>query len=416
MKRNIYIINEEGVAAMYGIGTFIENLRRCFDDSAYNIIVINLNSRIDEVSLYFNEIISTIDIPSTKYSSQKEKSIYYEKIIFLLRHLIPHYDRENVFFFNYQCNGSMIPLLKKYYRNSQMIFIIHYLNWTLEIQGNTSFFKSIINQEEDNLKTERERKIYRQFQENLIVFNQADKIICLSKYTRQLLLDQYSILNEKVCLIYNGLQDNSISLNAEEKINLRKSLYFTEDEKIILYVGRLDKYKGGIELIEAFRTLLNDNINCRLIIVGSGDDSVYFQQTENIWSKVIFTGRIEKDLVCKFYQIADVGVLPSFSEQCSYVAIEMMMHRVPIVGTDSTGLSEMILDGINGYKVQLRENKDSVLLCSSELSGSIKKVINDSKHQKELSRGARNHYLSNYTFDLIKRQYKNIIEEVSPPL
>ena len=66
MKRNIYIINEEGVAAMYGIGTFIENLRRCFDDSAYNIIVINLNSRIDEVSLYFNEIISTIDIPSTK--------------------------------------------------------------------------------------------------------------------------------------------------------------------------------------------------------------------------------------------------------------------------------------------------------------------------------------------------------------
>jgi len=164
-------------------------------------------------------------------------------------------------------------------------------------------------------------------------------------------------------------------------------------------------------LIEAFRILLNENINCRLIIIGSGDDSIYFQQTEYIWSRVIFTGRIDKDLVYKFYQIADVGVMPSFSEQCSYVAIEMMMHGLPIVGTDSTGLSEMILDGINGYKVNLKESEDSIILDCSELSKSIKKIIKNPKHQKQLSQGSRNHYLSKYTFDSMKKQYNKILRK-----
>ena len=261
------------------------------------------------------------------------------------------------------------------------------------------------------MKTEKERKIYQQFQEGLNTFNQSDKIVCLSQYTKQLLSEAYNIQCKKIYLIRNGLQDNATILREEEKNKLKKSLYFNEEEKLILYVGRLDKYKGGAELLEAFRILLENNSNFRLIIIGSGNDSIYFQQTENIWSKVIFTGRIDKDLVYKFYQIADVGVIPSFSEQCSYVAIEMMMHGLPIVGTDSTGLSEMILDGINGYKVNLKESEDSVILDSSELSESIKKIINNPKHQKRLSEGARHQYLSKYTFDLVKKKYNNILRK-----
>lgn len=411
MKKEIYIFNEDGIAGMYGIGTFIKSLEKIFSNSQYNLTLINLNSNGNETSLSSKDGINIIDIPRARYYSQREQTIYYENLIYLLRLLIPYYDNENVFFFNYQCNGQMIPLLKKYYRKSQMIFIIHYLNWTLEIQGNTTLFKHIINNRLSDLRTEKENRIYRLYQESLNVFNQADKIVCLSQYTKQLLCEEYSIQCEKIYLISNGLQDNATFLCEEEKNKLRTSLYFDKKEKLILYVGRLDKYKGAVELIEAFRILLEGNPYFRLIIIGSGNDSIYFQQTENIWSKVIFTGKIDKDLVYKFYQIADVGVLPSFSEQCSYVAIEMMMHGLPIIGTDSTGLSEMILDGINGYKVNLKESEDNVILDSSELSELIKKIINDPKHQKHLSRGSRIQYLSKYTFDLMKKQYNNILRK-----
>ena len=50
---------------------------------------------------------------------------------------------------------------------------------------------------------------------------------------------------------------------------------------------------------------------------------------------------MDKNLLFEFYQIADVGVMPSFHEQCSYVAIEMMMMGVPLITSDSTGLKEM---------------------------------------------------------------------------
>ena len=153
-------------------------------------------------------------------------------------------------------------------------------------------------------------------------------------------------------------------MSLAEKNTIKSNLLFKSNEKILLYVGRLDENKGGKELINAFKLLLIEEPDCRLVIIGNGDESIYFEQMQMYWSKIIFSGRLPKELIYKFYQIADVGILPSFAEQCSYVAIEMMMHGLPIVGTDSTGLSEMIIDGENGYKVNLNENENDVFLES----------------------------------------------------
>lgn len=412
MKQNIYIFNEEGMASMYGIGTYIKSLEKCFCNSQYNLTLINFNSNTNEVILSCRNNTNVIDIPRGIYSLQKDQNLYYKNLIFLLRVLIPHHDDKNVFFFNYQCNAQMIPSLRKYYPKTQIIFIVHYLNWALEILGNTTLFKNIISKPLLSIVDESEKKIYQLYKDGLEIFNNVDKIVCLSQYTKKILYQQYKINKQKIYLIYNGLQNNTEQLISKKaKIELKQSLYFLKKEKLILYVGRLDRYKGGIELIEAFRILLKKNPNCKLIIIGNGDDSIYFERTDNIWAKVIFTGKLNRDLVYKFYQIADVGVLPSFSEQCSYVAIEMMMHGLPIIGTDSTGLSEMILDGVNGYKVKLKESNDCVLLDISELSELIKKVIENPELQKKLAEGARKRFLSQYAFELMKKKYRDIVRE-----
>lgn len=409
MKKNIYVFIEGGFAAMYGIGTFIRNLEKCFVDTRLDLTIININSTTDEVSLSSNNDIKIIDIPIAKYSLRKEQNIYYKNLIFLLRQFIPYYDEENVFFFNYQCDGQMIPSLKEYYPKTQMIFIIHFLDWSLQIFGNTKVFNAIINK--SSLCTEEEKKVFQMYKEELGVLNNADKVICLSQYTKQLLCEQYKINPKKIRLIYNGLLDEGGIIPKNTKKELKRSLHFEEKEKIILYVGRLDSHKGGMELVRAFKILLDTDPDCRLVIIGSGDDSIYFEQIKGIWAKVVFTGKLDNDIVSKFYQIADVGVLPSFSEQCSYVAIEMMMHGLPIIGTDSTGLSEMILDGVNGYKVKLKEGDDRVLLDVSELSELIKKVINNPEIQRNLAEGARKHFLLHYTFDLMEKQYRDIVRE-----
>ena len=60
------------------------------------------------------------------------------------------------------------------------------------------------------------------------------------------------------------------------------------------------------------------------------------------WHRVTFTGHLNPEQLAGFYGRAAVGVLPSFHEQCSYSAIELMRHGIPFVGTDSTGLREML--------------------------------------------------------------------------
>ena len=70
----------------------------------------------------------------------------------------------------------------------------------------------------------------------------------------------------------------------------------------------------------------------------------------------------------KLIIIADIGVLPSCQEQCSYVGIEMLMHGIPLVGTDAMGISEMIEEG---YKIPLKIGGEEISLCTDKLSDSI---------------------------------------------
>ena len=67
--------------------------------------------------------------------------------------------------------------------------------------------------------------------------------------------------------------------------------------------------------------------------VGDGFYSYYLNSCNPTWNKITFTGKLNKEDLYKLYQIADIGVLPSFHEQCSYVAIEMMMYGIPLVAS-----------------------------------------------------------------------------------
>ena len=62
---------------------------------------------------------------------------------------------------------------------------------------------------------------------------------------------------------------------------------------------------------------------------------------------MIYIGYLQKNELEKWYQLVDIGVLPSYSEQCSYTGIEMMMYSLPIVASDGFGVRNMFHDGSN---------------------------------------------------------------------
>jgi glycosyltransferase involved in cell wall biosynthesis len=152
-------------------------------------------------------------------------------------------------------------------------------------------------------------------------------------------------------LISNGLKDEAVILSEEGKIQLKKQLYFLKKEKIILFVGRLDEIKGLDFLILSFKQIIKKKSNCRLVVIGDGDFYIYLKKSMDYWNKITFIGHLEKEKLYKFYQVADVGVLPSFHEQCSYVAIEMLMFGIPLIVVDTTGGAESVIDNNTGFVV-----------------------------------------------------------------
>ena len=391
MKTKLYIFNESCFGGLYGIGTYINQIISFFSrNEEVETHIFNIRYNCKEVIIsqgsYPNNHIYYIPEKSHFLNYLYNKEIYYRNIFFILRGFIEN-NKNNRFLFFYTNHKYLIESVKQYFGKGKIYFVIHFFPWSLEIKGNTSYFKQIICTNRKKLKNDKERNVY-DFYNTLI--------------------NIYKVENKKIWVIYNGIKDEFHRMSLAEKNTIKSNLLFKSNEKILLYVGRLDENKGGKELINAFKLLLIEEPDCRLVIIGNGDESIYFEQMQMYWSKIIFSGRLPKELIYKFYQIADVGILPSFAEQCSYVAIEMMMHGLPIVGTDSTGLSEMIIDGENGYKVNLNENENDVFLDTVRLSQLIKKIISNPILKEYLSQQSRLIFKNKYNIEEMKRKYSNL--------
>ena len=103
-----------------------------------------------------------------------------------------------------------------------------------------------------------------------------------------------------------------------------------------------NEIKGVSYLVKAFNKLSQEDARLHLIIVGDGDFASCLNATNGNWERITFTGKISKEYLEQIYPKITLGILPSFHEQCSYAAIEMMAHGIPMVITDSTGLKEML--------------------------------------------------------------------------
>ena len=117
------------------------------------------------------------------------------------------------------------------------------------------------------------------------------------------------------------------------------------------------------------------------IFVGDGNYDGYFPLCRDYLGKITFTGKVDKELLSVFYQISDVGVMPSFHEQCSYVAIEMMAYGLPLIGTDTTGLKEM-LELEDEYSVPIAYAEDEMESLIDVFAERILAVLSSGQYKK----------------------------------
>jgi starch synthase len=124
----------------------------------------------------------------------------------------------------------------------------------------------------------------------------------------------------------------------------------SEDEALILFVGREWRRKGGDVLLEAFRRLRPTYPNASLAIVGT--DVATPEPGVRVY------GTLDRAEVAALYRRATLFALPSRYEPYGFVLSEAMAHGLPCIGSTAGGMSETIVDGVTGILVSPEDTDD----------------------------------------------------------
>ena len=232
---------------------------------------------------------------------------------------------------------------------------------------------------------------------------------------RALLCEDYGLLPDRVAVIPNGMAD--VADTDRDPVLIREKWQLRPEERIILFVGRLDSIKGVCFLIRAFRRVSCQYPDSRLWIVGDGDYKDCFEEANPIFSRVTFTGFLDRASLLELYRVADVGVVPSLFEPFGYVPVEMMMHGLPVVATATSGLDEVVDDSC-GLKVSLAVSADRVEIDADRLAEKILFLLRNPEEARRLGRNGRGRFVERYSSEVFGRNmsafYESLFAEENP--
>ncbi len=233
---------------------------------------------------------------------------------------------------------------------------------------------------------------------------EASEVIVNSNYMKNELQRLFGLPYEKINVIPNGVNLSNFA-GVERDYNFRRQ-YAMDNEKIILYVGRLVYEKGVQHLIAAMPKILSNYHDAKLIISGRGGmmDELR-QEASNLGlnDKIYFTGYLDSKQVQKMYKCADVAVFPSTYEPFGIVALESMLAGVPTVVSDVGGLDEIITHGVDGMKAYAGN--------ANSIADSVTALLYDHQLASNVSKKARQKVKEQFNWEKIAQDTHFIYEK-----
>ncbi|MDN3670527.1 glycosyltransferase family 4 protein [Echinicola jeungdonensis] len=170
---------------------------------------------------------------------------------------------------------------------------------------------------------------------------EADHIIAVSEFTRQIIIHRYSIHPDKITTIHNSLE-KPFRINGNP--NGKKFR-----EKVICYLGRVTFQKGPEYFIEAAAKVLRKDKRFRFVMAGSGNMLIKMIELAaklRISSHFHFTGFLKGDHVHQMLEMSDVYVMPSVSEPFGISPLEAILNQTPVIISKQSGVSEILTHAI----------------------------------------------------------------------
>lgn len=174
---------------------------------------------------------------------------------------------------------------------------------------------------------------------------------------------------------------------------------------IALFVGRLIEAKGILDLVAAL-AMQSAEAPWHLLVVGDGplEQEVRRRAARaGVAAKLTLTGYLQGDDLRAAYQVADVFVLPSYSEGLPLVVLEAMAAGLPIVTTGIRGMADHLRDGVNGLLVPPGE--------PPALAAALARLLGDGEEGRRMGRVNREQ-VAEFSPERVARDYLAVLREV----
>ncbi len=224
-------------------------------------------------------------------------------------------------------------------------------------------------------------------------FKDTNAYVAISKYVKDQLIQIGGVPEEKIVLLYAGVDTDIFKPIKREK----------HDTLEVTFVGQIMLEKGIDILIDAVIELAKVR-KVRLNIVGEGNFKSILQKRTANNPEINWVGYLNgQDKVAEFYAKSDVVVLPNrWDEAFSYIPLESMASGTAIIATDVGGNKESIIDQKTGRLFEVGNGQE------------LYNILKNTEIEKfwEMGENGREHALENFTLRLFGEKYRSLYDNL----
>jgi len=235
---------------------------------------------------------------------------------------------------------------------------------------------------------------------NFFTCHSADRVLCLSEYSRKNISKSYFIPQSKINVMYGGVNISFIRARQSKEKG---------DNFVLLFCGRLNgphEQKGVDILLRAMPLIIKEH-PVILEIIGTGSRAGKYQALARklrIENKVRFLGFIEYNKLPEYYSNADLFVLPSRRESFGLTLAEAMASGLPVVSTNVTAIPEVVKDGENGILVPPNDPE--------KFAGAVNSLLDNPERMRKMGIKGRERVKENFTWEKVAERVLKYYEEI----
>lgn len=243
-----------------------------------------------------------------------------------------------------------------------------------------------------------------------LLYNRMQALITLTDIQQEELKKCLPLKEERYHTVPNSVDMTKFENLDAARSKIRIDNGYSDENKVVGIVGRLDPWKGQLELIKAYHQVYKSDENLRLLIVGSETPGEEGYKNELL--KYVKDNHLESVVkfipfqpnVNEWMSSMDIFVMPSYEEAFGIVLVEAMATGLPVISTKAGGVPDILKNESLGLMVEPRS--------SEAIATALSKLLKDQDATRSMANAGKKYATEKYDLNHVYKQVKSLMRDL----